>query len=149
MVNTDSPKVRKDHKSNESSNPFVEPTKEAQVSHISDAKVGPLTFKRRRLMKNGCFVFKNVVEKIHSDDEKTLSNTHMLTDGILEDEKSVYDVALENNDNLVDDEAGVDIQHSESVSDEDIDAEDDLDDFIDDAYVDDDATDDEDTDHDF
>ncbi|GKE64513.1 hypothetical protein Tco_1518674, partial [Tanacetum coccineum] len=91
MVNTDSPKVRKDHKSNESSNPSVEPTKEAQVSHISDAKVGPLTFKRPRLMKNGCFVFKNVVEKIHSDDEKTLSNTHMLTDGILEDEKSVSD----------------------------------------------------------
>ncbi|GKC95596.1 hypothetical protein Tco_1161038, partial [Tanacetum coccineum] len=53
------------------------------------------------------------------------------------------------NKNIIDDtneqdEAGIDIQHSQSVSDEDMDEEDDLDDFIDDANVDDDVTDDED-----
>ncbi|GJY32210.1 hypothetical protein Tco_0415705 [Tanacetum coccineum] len=94
------------------------------VIHTSYSDVGPLKFKRRRLMKNGSFVYKNVVENISSDDEKTLSN-----------EKSVSD----------------DQSPIKSVSVEEMDEEDDLEDFINDDDVDDedDDTDDEYTDDDF
>ncbi|GJR00219.1 hypothetical protein Tco_0523203 [Tanacetum coccineum] len=154
MVNTDSPKVTKEDKITGSSNP--------PVIHMSDSEVGPLKFKRRRLMKNGSFVHKNVVENISSDDEKTLSNEKSVcfcTDEEFENNNTIDDcdtneqaeVAVENTNNFSDDDVGIDIQHSESVSDEEMDEKDNLEDFIndDDADDKDDNAYDEYTDDDF
>ncbi|GJT05367.1 RNA-directed DNA polymerase, eukaryota [Tanacetum coccineum] len=86
----------------------------------------------------------NVVE------EKTLSTNQMLDGQIIKDEKTVS-----GNENILDDdtnekdEAGIDIQDSESLSDEDMEVEDDLEDFIDDANADKDSNHKEDTDDDF
>ncbi|GJR26072.1 hypothetical protein Tco_1102304 [Tanacetum coccineum] len=59
------------------------------------------------------------------------------------------------NENILDDatnekdEAGIDIQDSESLSDENMEDKDDLEDFIDDTDADEDSTDEEDTDDDY
>ncbi|GJR86895.1 putative reverse transcriptase domain-containing protein [Tanacetum coccineum] len=168
MVNTDSLKVTKEDKIIGSSIP--------PVIHTSDFEVGHLKFKRRRLMKNGSFVHKNVVENISLDDERTLSNEKSVsddqspisfrrrtkksmsslskcktfividvsTDEEFEINNTIDDcdtneqahVAVENtNMNNSDDDVGIDIQHSESVSDEEMDKEDDLEDFINEESV--------------
>ncbi|GJX26660.1 hypothetical protein Tco_0232956 [Tanacetum coccineum] len=124
------------------------------VIHTSDSQVGHLKFKRRRLMKNGSFVHKNVVENISLDDERTLSNEKSVSDDqspiILMrstkinntiddcDTNEQAHVAVENtNMNNSYDDVGIDIQHSESVSYEEMDEEDDLEDFINDDDADD------------
>ncbi|GJU48841.1 hypothetical protein Tco_1218396 [Tanacetum coccineum] len=162
MVNTDSLKVTKEDKIIGSSSP--------PVIHTSDSDVGPLKFKRRRLMKNGSFVHKNVVENISSDDEKTLSNEKSVSDDqspisfSRSTKKSMSslskckkftvihvstDEEFENNNTI--DDCDTNEQADVAVSVEEMDEEDDLEDFINDDDVDDedDDTDDEYTDDDF
>ncbi|GJV56963.1 hypothetical protein Tco_1457968 [Tanacetum coccineum] len=56
---------------------------------------------------------------------------------------------IENDTNVVEVEAGIDIKDSKSLSDEDMEEEDDLEDFIDDADADEDSTNEEDIDDDY
>nr|GEX86605.1 hypothetical protein [Tanacetum cinerariifolium] len=93
--------------------------------------------------------FQHPPTMVNTDSLKEFENNNTINDC---DTNEQADVAVENtNMNNSDDDVGIDIQHSESVSDEEIDEEDDLEDFIndDDADDEDDNIDDEYTNDDF
>nr|GEW82754.1 ATP-dependent DNA helicase PIF1-like [Tanacetum cinerariifolium] len=132
------------------------------VIHTSDYEVGHLKFKNRRLMKNGSFVYKNVVENISLNNERTLSNEKSVFDDQSpvsfrrRTKKSMSSLSKCKKFTVIDMSTCEEFENNNTIKDCDTNeqadvAEGDLEDFIndDDADDEDDDTDDEYTDDDF
>ncbi|GJS98389.1 hypothetical protein Tco_0819559 [Tanacetum coccineum] len=115
---------------------------------VSDDQ-SPISFRRRTKKSTSSLSKCKKFTVIDMSTDEEFENNNTIDDC---DTNEQVDVAVENtNINNSDDDVGIDIQHSESVSDEEMDEEDDLEDFIndDDADDEDDDTNDEYTDDDF
>ncbi|GJU05921.1 hypothetical protein Tco_1122351 [Tanacetum coccineum] len=173
MVKRESPKLTKVPNICEASNLAVVSRKYIQVIDLSDDDEVPVlvTLKRRRLLKDGTFANKHVVDILSCDEEnmvplsrKKIVEDDTQKDKILEsDDESPITFTRSNNKlrpssskrQKFIDEDKIDVNSSQQTTkdvlyyDHHIDKEDEFADFIDDSPIDDDATSDEDTDDDF